>query len=414
MCRFLFRICLASILVGVWQQALTQDHAIFNIVKQGDPRLLKTCLDTSQATVDLTNSQGYTPLHVLIESYVEARSEMEAKDSYKYSQAVSQQEQYRLCLDLLLNKGASATKLTPNKWTALQFAVMKGKWQPIEILLQRTKAGDVRDGAGNTLLHLSLLINPDEPIQQFWDNLIVHLRPFGITTSTTNLKGQTPLHFYLSQPRCNPPSARPAATGKLMGAATPAVPPKCQTSGTYEMLSHFWCEASIIAPDLSGKKAIEYAEIHNPWYASTLRMQAQAFAASAEIDQKYQRTIENNRRATEEYLIKMAEWEAEGAKLDLSFTKTYYSQCNSYQKNRIKLDEPVVISVTPDDISISSLTPYYGRFKIARSSYEVINGNQWAVYHLEQTSSNSTYKAIGFYENGCLIKSSYGEELICY
>jgi hypothetical protein len=291
---------------------------------------------------------------------------------------------------------------------------MKGKWQPIELLLQKMKGGDVRDGAGNTLLHLSLLINPDEPVEQFWKNLIDQLRLYNITPSSVNHKGQTPINFYLSQPRCNPAKSQPTNTGKLLGATASSVTPKCQTSRTFKMLGHFLCEPCIMTPDFAGKTAKAHAEQHHQWYMSTLSMQEEQYAVGTAIDKKYEAVSERNKRATEEFLIKLAEWEAQGAKLDLTFTKTYYSECNSYQKNRIRLDEPVVISVTPDEITISSLSPYYGSFKIAKSGYEVINGNQWAVYHLEQSSSNSTYKVIGFYENGCIIKSSYSEELICY
>lgn len=393
---------------------MAQETRLFEIVRKGDSESLKTYLDTSKTSINITNAKGYSPLHVLIENFVEERPEWQEKDAYKYQQTVNQSGQYQSCLQLLLNKGASASQLTPEGWTALQYAVMKGKWQPIQILLEKTKGGDVKDKEGNTLLHLSLLINPDEPIESFWKNLIVQLSPLNITPATVNYQRQTPINFYLSQPRCNPPASKAAPAGKLLGASAPATTTQCRTNRTSQMLNYFLCQPCIMTPDQAGKTAKAHAEQHHPWYLSTLSMQEQQYAVGAAIDKEYEDVSERNNRATDEFLIKLAEWEAQGAMLDLSFTKTYYSECNSYQKNRIRLDEPVVISVTPDEISISSLSPYYGSFKIASSGYEVINGNQWAVYHLEQSSTNSTYKAIGFYENGCIIKSSYGEELICY
>jgi hypothetical protein len=394
--------------------SMAQESRIFDLVKGGDVNSLRAYLDTTKTSVNVLNAKGYTPLHVLIENYVEERLDLRDKDSFKYQQTVKQGEQFRTCLQLLLDKGASAKQLTPEGWTALQYAVMKGKWEPVNLLLQKTKGGDVRDKEGNTLLHLSLLINPDEPIEHFWKNLIDKLRPFDITTSTVNFKGQTPINFYLREPRCNPPATQRPVARKLAGASAPPSNQPCQTFGTSKMLENFLCEPCILVPDFSGARAKDYTEVHNKWYLFDLLMKEQLYAYSAETNKKYQVVAENNKRATEEYLRKLAEWEEQGSKLDVSFNRTYYYLCNSYQNSRIKMDEPVVVTVTPDYISVSSLVPYYGKFKVASSGYEVINGNEWAVYHLEKTSSNSTYSAIGFYNNGCIIKSSYGEELICY
>lgn len=414
MLRALLWIGLTSVLFISFTPVLAQEPVIFDIVRKADVLRLKSCLDTSKTSIDVVNSKGYSPLHVLIENFVEERPELQEKDAYKYQQTLKQGEQYQTCLQLLLDKGASVKQVTPEGWTALQYAVMKGKWKPVNLLLQKTKGGEVRDKAGNTLLHLSLLINPDEPIEHFWKNLIEHLRPFDITPSSVNSKGQTPINFYLSQPRCNPPAAQKASIGKLAGASTPPANQPCQSSGTFKMLANFLCESCILTPDFSGKRAKDYAEASNKWYTNNLSFEEQGYAAIAEKMKKYQQVSESNKQATEEFLKQWAEWEAQGSKLDLSFTRTYYYECNGFQKSRIKMDEPVEVTVTPDYISISSLSPYYGKFTIASSGYEIINGNEWTVYHIEKTSSNSTYKAIGFYKNGCAIKSSYGEELICY
>lgn len=407
-------ILLVNIFYASISSVTAQDSKIFEIVKKGDNQSLKNYLDTSKTSVNIVNTKGYTPLHVLIENYIEERPEWREKDPYKYQQTVKQSEQYRSCMQLLLDKGASVKQLTPEGWTALQYAVMKSKWEPTYMLLQKTKGGDVRDKEGNTLLHLSLLINPDEPVEYFWENLIKQLQPLGITPSTVNFKGQTPINFYLSQPRCNPPTAQKPSAGKLAGAASAPSNQPCQTSGTFKMLANFMCESCILTSDFSGKRAKDHAEAHNNWYTNTLSFEEQGYTAIAEKMKKYQQVSESNKQATEEFLKHWSEWEALSSKLDLSFTKTYYYECNGFQKSRVKMDEPVVVTVSPDYISISSLSPYYGKFTIARSGYEVIDGNEWIVYHIEKTSSNSTYKAIGFYKNGCIIKSSYGEELICY
>jgi hypothetical protein len=94
-------------------KAFAEETKIFEIIKMGDLNALRTYLDTSKTSVNIVNSKGYTPLHVLIENYIEAKPELEEGDSYKYQQAVAQQKQYYACLQLLLDHGASSQKLTP-------------------------------------------------------------------------------------------------------------------------------------------------------------------------------------------------------------------------------------------------------------------------------------------------------------
>jgi hypothetical protein len=72
-----------------------------------------TYIDTPKSSINVLNAKGYNPLHILIENFEEGRPELQEQDAYKYHQKVKQSEQYRICIQLLLDKGASAGQQTP-------------------------------------------------------------------------------------------------------------------------------------------------------------------------------------------------------------------------------------------------------------------------------------------------------------
>ncbi|MCU0404696.1 MAG: hypothetical protein MUE99_09130, partial [Chitinophagaceae bacterium] len=83
--------------------------------------------------------------------------------------------------------------------------------------------------------------------------------------------------------------------------------------------------------------------------------------------------------------------------LNSSFTLQYryflsspYSLPTKGQKCRAN-DEPIEVVVTPDRISISTLSPYYGSFKVCESGITMLNGEKYENYTFETNASNSTY-----------------------
>ncbi len=54
-------------------------------------------------------------------------------------------------------------------------------------------------------------------------------------------------------------------------------------------------------------------------------------------------------------------------------------------------DEPIEVVVSPERISISTLSPYYGSFKVCESGITMLNGESYEMYTLETGASNSTY-----------------------
>lgn len=301
-----------------------QEPKIFQIVKKGDIDALKTYLDTSKASINVVNAKGYSPLHVLIDHFVDYRGELGLIDKNKAVQNVEQSDSYRNCIRLLLDKGASAKQLTPEGWTALQYAVIKGKWQPVDQLLNKTNGGDVRDEDGNTLLHLSILVNPEEEISEnFWGNLINSLQyKYKITITTPNSAGQTPIAFYMSHPRCRTNI--------------------CGTAKTNKMLDNFIYHEALMVPDFSGKTAMDYAKIHNSWAEWKLnnymniykRVQADWDAHMKKFDQQ----VELNKRKIQEYESKKAAESKQGSKSTYGCNNTCYN-CHGFGSGKEKAVE---------------------------------------------------------------------------
>jgi|GEM_PF-6614613 len=64
---------------------IAQKQNIFSLVKEGDPAKLKNYLDTTKIALNITNTKGYSPLHMLIEHYVQYRVDYAATDEAKYN-----------------------------------------------------------------------------------------------------------------------------------------------------------------------------------------------------------------------------------------------------------------------------------------------------------------------------------------
>jgi len=363
---------------------------IFEMVKKGQVDALQTWLDTSKTSVNIVNAKGYSPLHVLIEHYAEFRPDWREKDPYKYRQSLEQYETYRACLRLLLDKGASAKQLTPEGWTALQYAVVKGKYDAFSELLDKVKGGDVRDADGNTLLHLSILINPEEPEPRFWQRLIDKMRSYDIHISTPNFAGQTPIAFYMSYPRCNPDAESAPKPGKLLGSGGTTQAPACPDNAMYHMLDVFRYHTSIMTPDFSGKTAIDYAKIHNGWAVSSLEGYMESYRrVQAEWEphlKKFAQQAEENLRLIRAYEARKAA-EAERGPSRSSGCRNYCSTCQGSGSGGEKARDvecPVCYGRGISDYSKSEISGYTKKYTYysAQTCYKCRGSGSVRVYEL--------------------------------
>lgn len=324
----LFRLLLTlSYLLFSNTSVFAQEPKIFKIVEKSDIIALKAYLDTSKTSINVVNSKGYSPLHVLIDYFVDYKPELISKSSEELSKNVSFHELDVSVFKLLLDNGASVNQRTPEGWNALQYAVIKGKWKPVDILLDRYKGGDIRDEDGNTLLHLAILINPDEPIKKFWYYLVNRLSSFNISITTPNSAGQTPIALYMSYPRCKTN--------------------QCPTTKTYEMLDNFMYHASLMVPDFSGKTAIDYAKMHNSWAVGKLEGYMESYKrVQAEWEshlKKFAQQEEENKRKIQEYEARKAS-EAQSGTSRKSGCKSYCNTCQGSgmgKEKAVKVECPV-------------------------------------------------------------------------
>ena len=260
----LFILCL---LLGGNQIIFAQESKIFSLVKNGDFVGLKAFLDTSKIEPmnPNRNASGYTPLHVLIDNYVNYRKDLDGVDQKKHDAILEKSRSYSKCLDLLLAKKFLSLYRTPEGWTALQYAAVKGKWNPLASILNETGGGKEVDKNGNTLLHLSLLANPDDLVVGFHKKLVQGLAySYGVLITSVNNDGQTPLAFYMSKPRCvSYPYGKPPTTTTVL--------PRCN-GATESMLESFkdFDLKSLLTKDKSGKNAMDYMKLYNPWASSNL------------------------------------------------------------------------------------------------------------------------------------------------
>jgi ankyrin repeat protein len=370
--------------------ATAQDHAIFSAIEKGESDRVQYLIKQDSSLINIVNQAGYPPLHVLIDFFVDYNPELALKDQAKGKQNLALHEKYAKCLRLLLDHNVDLNFVNPMGWNALQYAVIKGKFTPAEKILIKGKGGKLVDKAGNTLLHLSALTKNTELRKDFWELLIDRLRPYNITRNTLNALGQTPVTLFMSVPQ------------------------------KYSLLSLRIYQAlrtpeSVYIKDHSGNTLSSYIESRNKEFSFEHSLYLQTVKFANQELAKFERVRKENTRRTEEYLRQLEE-EAEGELgLQESFTVRVLSACetDASGKRRFQsLSEPITISVTPASINISNLAPYYGSFKVASSGYETVNGTQFEVYRLK----NSTYQAIGFSKGDrrvVIVKTSVNVESYC-
>lgn len=390
----MFRFSLILLLLGLFgygsPSVAANEPLIFSIVKNGEVNALRAWLDTSKTSVNITNAKGYSALHVLIEHYVEFRPDWREKDLYKYQQSLEKYELYRACIRLLLDKGASPSQLTPDGWNALQYAVVKGKYDAVNELLEKSKGGDVRDADGNTLLHLSILINPDEPEPRFWQRLIEKMSAYKISISTPNFAGQTPLVFYMSYPRCNPNAEPAPKPGKLLGSGGAPKVVACPGEAAYQMLDNFKYHTSIMTPDFAGKTAIDYAKMYNEWAVGTLEGYIESYRrVQAEWGphlKRFAEQAEENKRLIKEHEARKAA-EAERGPSRSSGCRNYCSTCQgsgSGGEKARQVECPVCYGRGISDYSKSEISGYTKKYTYysAQTCYKCSGSGSVTVYEL--------------------------------
>jgi hypothetical protein len=383
------------ILIGLLIQSsfsvAANEPMIFELVKKGDIQNLRTYLDTTKTSINVVNAKGYSPLHILIENYVEYRSDWRDKDAYKYQQSIERYELYRACLRLLLERGASPRQMTPEGWNALQFAVVKGKADAVDELLERSKGGDARDDEGNTLLHLSMLTKPEEPRSNFWQNLIHKLYSYNININTPNAAGQTPIAFYMSHPRCIANPEQPKPVGKLYGAGAATKAPECPSSATFDMLGVFMHQSTLETPDFSGNTAIGYAQIHNTWAVSRLEGYMESYRrVQAEWEphlKKFAEQAEENKRLIKEYEARKAA-EAQQGPTRSSGCRNYCSRCQgsgSGGEKAVQVECPVCYGRGVTGYSKSEIQGFVKDYTYysAQTCYKCKGSGRRTVYELQ-------------------------------
>jgi hypothetical protein len=258
---------------------------------------------------------------------------------------------------------------------ALQLAVLTGNLHLVKIMLQYDKNTAVKDKAGNTLLHLGAMYdyssNYDEGyVVKLFDLLM-------IDRNVTNNDGQNPLVYYVSKPQR-------VTTAKLV-------------------IDHMIkAGANPDQRDKSGKNYYDYGKTVNPWINDWIAQEAEWARVKKIIENFINTPPIDFEKQTQENLARYEAWkkrngECGNRELNSSFSLQYryflsspYGMPTKGQKCSAN-DEPIEVVVSPDRISISTLSPYYGSFKVCESGITMLNGETYEMYTLETGASNSTY-----------------------
>lgn len=359
-----------------------QTDLLFNSIKEGKWEELQKYLNTTGTLVNIRNSEGYTPLHWLIQHYVDYDVSLYFIDAAAAEKNIEQYENYGKCMNMLIENGANLQEKTPEGYNALQFAVVNGKWFATDKLLGIDKNHSVRDSEGNTLLHLSIYADKENTLENFWTYLHDRILSDKVNIHTPNYAGQTPIAYFMSTPR---------KIGK----------------NTFTMLDVLKSTKSLQAPDINGKTAMDYARLNNDWAVFSMQLYIDRATIlekeHAEFMEKFNKQIEDNQRIMEEYQNRNVSRNGDKL-LQESFSVTYIYECvpsNNHATggSNLKcnyLDEEVTVTVTPTRVSISSLMPYYGSFEVESSGTGYFYGEEVDIYFFEQNNVNSTYQAIVF------------------
>lgn len=382
-------VLILSLFILLGQFITAQDKLIFTLVKNGDPQKLSAYLDTTKTSINITNTKGYSPLHVLLENYVDYNVDLIVEDKKAYDENSDRSNDYWDCMRLLLDKGASISQLTPEGWNALQYAVLNGKLGPVGYLVRTFGGTDVRDKDGNTLVHLSLLVNPDEVTSAYIKTIT---SSFGdVDINSLNYAGQTPLTFYMSEPRCNYKNA--LSKNKQQTTSNQS----CVSGKTYKMLENFkdYEMKSMLTDDKYGKNAIDYMKIYNPWALSNFQYFVDlATQSHKELEDQRLAYSQLNEKQNEEYTnVSSYSGSCSSCEINETFSRRYSYECNFSQYDNTKmvaskLSTEVLIEVRPDKIIVHG--PYHIH------DCKIISSRFNEEGDLEYEVDDSSYEYIGF------------------
>jgi ankyrin repeat protein len=348
---------------------------------------LKTVMEEKKYPVNRRFPSGFTPLHAMVWSAANKPKEDTAK--------------CRMMMEYLIKKGASVkTKAPPfKKWTkildphdsdgiraeaedslnALQLAMLCGNIDVVRVMLAHDPNTGVADKSGNTLLHLAALYDYNA---RFDDRFVVQASDLlMLDRNVVNKAGQNPLVYYVSKPQW-------VTTAKLV------IDHMINAGSNPDMRDH------------TGKNFYDYGKTVNPWIDSWLQQSAEQ-ARVNKILKKFMETPPIDfEKQTKENLDRYEAWKKSNggcgsSELNGSYHLSFQYYLSSPYGPPAKgqkcsaNEEPIEVVVTPDRISISTLTPYYGSFQVCESGYQLINGVEYEYYSFKTTASNTTYTGFG-------------------
>jgi hypothetical protein len=363
------------------------EHLLALAIRYGRFDDLKTVFEDKKYPVNRRLPSGFTPLHAMVWSAANKPNEDSAK--------------CRMMIDFLVKKGASLKMKAPpfKKWTkildpyesdgiraeaedslnALQLAMLCGNIEVVRVMLTHDPNTAVTDKTGNTLLHLAALYDYNA---KFDDRFVVKACDLlMMDRNVQNKAGQNPLVYYVSKPQW-------VTTAKLV------IDHMIKAGANPDMR------------DKSGNNFFDYGKTVNPWIDSWLQQKAEMERVN-KILEKFRKTPPIDfQKQTEENLARYEEWKkrnggCSSAELDNRYTLRFhyflsspYSLPTKGQKCSAN-DEPIEVVVTPDRISISTLSPHYGAFTVCESGYRMVNGEEYEYYSFKTGASNNTYTGFG-------------------
>lgn len=351
------------------------------------PDALKSLVEEKKYPVNRRFESGFAPLHALIWSTANAPKEDSAK--------------HREMIDFLIQKKASVSmKVPPFKaWTkllaphnndgiraatedslnSLQLAMLCGNIQVVKIMLRHDPNISVTDSKGNTLLHLAAMYDYNATFDDTYVLKVTDL--LMMDRNILNKAGQNPLLYYVSKPQWVT-TAKLVIDHMIKAGANPAI------------------------KDASGKNFYDYGKTVNPWIDSWLQQKAEAARINKIIATFLNTPPIDFEKQTRENLARYEAWKKSGGgcgntTLDFSYTLRFnyflsspYGLPSKGQKCSAN-EEPIEVVVTPERVSISTLTPYYGSFTVCESGYRIVNGEEYEFYGFKTGANNSTYTGFG-------------------
>lgn len=386
-----FLLCVSSFVVGqktIAKSNLSEtEHLLALAIRYGRFDDLKTVFEEKKYPVNRRLPSGFTPLHAMVWSAANKPNEDTAN--------------CRMMIDFLIKKGASLKMKAPpfKKWTklldpydsdgiraeaedslnALQLAMLCGNIEVVRVMLSHDPNTAVTDKSGNTLLHLAAMYDYNA---KFDDQFVVKASDLlMMDRNLVNKSGQNPLVYYVSKPQW-------VTTAKLV------IDHMIKAGTNPEMR------------DKAGKNFYDYGKTVNPWIESWLQQSAEQARVNKILEKFIKTPPIDFEKQTQENLARYEAWKKQNGGCSASELESSYTlRFNYYLSSPYGLpskgqkcsanEEPIEVVVTPDRISISTLSPYYGSFEVCESGYQLISGVKYEYYSFKTTASNTTYTGFG-------------------